>query len=252
MRGGANGARLALAPMKDWEVNEPKRSGKVVRKLKAIAKAFNAGRDDGRAVSLADLIVLGGCAAIEQAAAEAGHKVKVPFKPGRMDATQADTDVDSVNVLEPKSDGFRNYHNTRDPRSVEELLVDRAQLLGLTAPEMTALVGGLRVLGANAGGSKHGAFTKRRGQLTNDFFVNVLDLGTQWKATDRGETTFEGSSRKTGKAKWTGTRADLIFGSNSQLRALAEVYASDDGEAALVADFVAAWDKVMMADRFDI
>jgi len=245
MRGGANGARIRLAPQKDWEVNKPARLKKVLRKLKAVQESF-AGN-----VSMADLIVLGGCAAIEKAAADAGHKIKVPFKAGRTDATQSQTDVESFAVLEPKTDGFRNYLG-KSKRPAEAGLLDRAQLLTLTAPEMTVLVGGLRVLGTNADGSKNGVFTKRVGKLTNDFFVNLLDMSTEWKATSRSEKMFEGKNRKTGKVRWTGTRNDLVFGSNSILRAVAEVYGCADAEKKFVKDFVAAWDKVMMADRFDL
>ena len=245
MRGGANGAHIRLAPQKDWEVNNPEKLKKVLKKLKSIQKSFEG------TVSMADLIVLGGCAAIEKAAAEAGNKVKVPFTPGRTDATQKQVDVESFGYLEPKTDGFRNYLG-KSKRPAEETLVDRAQLLTLTAPEMTVLVGGLRVLGANSDGSEHGVFTDTPGQLTNDFFVNLLDMGTEWKATSKSEKAFKGRDRKTGKVKWTGTRNDLVFGSNSILRALAEVYGSADAEKKFVTDFVAAWDKVMMLDRFDL
>jgi catalase-peroxidase len=251
-RGGANGARVRLSPQKDWEANEPKRLAKVLKKLTAIRTAFNKAAGGGKKVSLADLIVLGGCAAVEAAAAAAGHKVKVPFTPGRVDATQEQTDVESFDVLEPAADGFRNYQRAKFACSTEEMLIDRAQLLTLTAPEMTVLIGGLRVLGANTGGSKHGVFTRKAGKLTNDFFVNLLDMGTAWTPTSADSDVFEGKDRKTGKVKWTGTRADLVFGSNSQLRALAEVYAQDDAQAKFVKDFVAAWDKVMSADRFDL
>ncbi len=245
MRGGANGAHIRLAPQKDWEVNNPARLSKVLRKLAKIQKSFNGN------VSMADLIVLGGCAAVEKAAADAGHKLKVPFKAGRTDAAQGQTDIESFEVLEPKTDGFRNYLG-KSKRPAEETLLDRAQLLTLTAPEMTVLVGGLRVLGANSDGSKNGVFTKRRGKLTNDFFVNLLDMGTEWKATSKTEKMFEGKSRKTGKVKWTGTRNDLVFGSNSILRAVAEVYGCADAEKKFVKDFVKAWDKVMNLDRFDL
>jgi len=246
-RGGANGARIRLAPQKDWEVNQPKQLAKVLTKLEGIQKQFNKGR---KHVSLADLIVLGGCAAVEKAAKAAGHKkVKVPFKAGRMDASQEQTDVSSFEPLEPTADGFRNYSRGQQRLSAEEMLVDRSQLLTLTAPEMTVLVGGLRVLGANAGQSKHGVFTKMPGTLTNDFFVNLLDMSTEWHPSGNA---FEGRDRKTGKVKWTGTRVDLIFGSHSQLRALAEVYASADAGEKFVADFVAAWNKVMNLDRFDL
>ncbi len=247
-RGGANGARIRLAPQKDWEVNEPPRLKGVLQKLEAIQKEF------GKRVSLADLIVLGGCAAVEKAARDAGIDVKVPFTPGRMDASQAQTDVDSFAPLEPRADGFRNYLNRSKPQFMqpEEALVDRAELLRLTAPEMTVLVGGLRVLGANAGGSKHGMFTTRPGTLTNDFFVNLLDMGTQWQPSGGSEGVYEGRERKTGKARWTATRVDLIFGSHSQLRALAEVHACADSKERFANDFVAAWTKVMNLDRFDI
>ena len=245
MRGGANGAHIRLAPQKDWEVNNPAKLSKVLRKLAKVQKGFNGN------VSMADLIVLGGCAAVEKAAADAGHKLKVPFKAGRTDAAQSQTDIESFEVLEPKTDGFRNYLG-KSKRPAEETLLDRAQLLTLTAPEMTVLVGGLRALGANSDGSKNGVFTKRRGKLTNDFFVNLLDMGTEWKATSKTEKMFEGKNRKTGKVKWTGTRNDLVFGSNSILRAVAEVYACADAEKKFVKDFVAAWDKVMNLDRFDL
>ena len=250
-RGGANGARIRLAPQKDWEVNQPAQLKKVLETLEGIQTAFNGAAKGGKKVSLADLIVLGGCAAIEQAAKKAGHDVTVPFAPGRMDASQEQTEVASVAYLEPVADGFRNYLKARYAIPAEELLVDRAQLLTLTAPEMTVLVGGLRVLGANHGNSPHGVFTDRQGTLTNDFFVNVLDMGTEWKAT-ADENVFEGHDRKSGKPKWTGTRVDLVFGSNSQLRALAEVYGAADAQAKFVSDFVAAWTKVMNADRFDL
>jgi catalase-peroxidase len=251
-RGGANGARVRLAPQKDWEVNQPAELAKVLEKLEAIGKAFNASQPGGKKVSLADLIVLGGNAAIEKAAADAGQNVEVPFWAGRMDASQEQTDIHSFAPLEPTVDGFRNYVRGKQRLTVEEALVDRAQLLTLTAPEMTVLVGGLRVLGANAGQSKHGVFTKQPGTLTNDFFVNLLDMGTEWKATSDAKDVFEGRDRKTGEVKWTGTRADLIFGSHSQLRALAEVYATADAKAKFARDFVVAWTKVMNADRFDI
>ena len=251
-RGGANGARIRLAPQKDWEANQPARLAKVHKTLEGIRKAFNNAQTGGKKVSLADLIVLGGCAAVEQAAKNAGHKVLVPFTPGRTDASQEQTDVESFAVLEPAADGFRNYLKTEYTVSAEALLVDKAQLLTLTAPEMTVLIGGMRVLNANVGQSKHGVFTKRPGTLTNDFFVNLLDMGTEWKAASEAGDLFEGRDRATGKVKWTGTRVDLIFGSNSQLRALAEVYACDDGQEAFVRDFVAAWNKVMNLDRFDL
>jgi catalase-peroxidase len=251
-RGGANGARIRLAPQKDWKVNQPAQLATVLAKLEGIQKEFNAAQSGGKKVSLADLIVLGGCAAVEQAAKKAGHDVKVPFAPGRTDASQEQTDVDSFAVLEPTADGFRNYLETRYGVSAEELLVDKAQLLTLTAPQITVLIGGLRVLNANVGQSQHGVFTKRPGTLTNDFFVNLLDMGTAWKATSDAEEVFEGRDRKTGAVKWTGTRVDLVFGSNSQLRALAEVYACEDSQKAFVRDFVSAWNKVMNLDRFDL
>ncbi|MFA3918231.1 catalase/peroxidase HPI [Ruegeria hyattellae] len=249
-RGGANGARIRLAPQKDWEVNQPAQLARVLDVLEGIQAAFNGSASGGKKVSLADLIVLAGGAAVELAAKEAGHAVEVPFTPGRTDASQDQTDVESFDVMEPVADGFRNYQKAEYAVSSEELLVDRAQLLTLTAPEMTALVGGLRVLGANADGASHGVFTDRPGSLTNDFFVNLVDMGTEWKPADDG--VYEGRDRKTGAVKWTGTRVDLVFGSNSQLRALAEVYAQDDGAARFVGDFVAAWTKVMNADRFDL
>jgi catalase-peroxidase len=245
-RGGANGARIALLPQKDWEVNQPKQLAKVLAKLSKIQKAFP------KKVSLADLIVLGGVAAIEKAVHRAGHDVKVPFTPGRMDATQDQTDVESFAALEPIVDGFRSYQQKAFSSSTEELLIDRAQLLTLTAPEMTVMIGGLRVLGANFGQSQHGVFTKKVGLLTTDFFTNLLDMATEWKATSDAKDVFEGRDRKSGKVKWTATRADLIFGSNSQLRAVAEVYAQDDSQKKFVKDFVAAWTKVMNADRFDL
>jgi catalase-peroxidase len=251
-RGGANGARIRLAPQKDWEVNQPARLAKALKVLEGIQNAFNSTASGGKKVSLADLIVLAGCAGIEQAAKNAGQKVKVPFTPGRMDSSQEQTDVVSFAVLEPKADGFRNYLKTRYTASAEELLVDKAQLLTLTAPEMTVLVGGLRVLNTNFGGSSHGVFTKRPETLTNDFFVNLLDMGTEWKPVSKDADVFEGRDRKTGEARWTGTRVDLIFGSNAQLRALAEVYGSADGQKKFVQDFVAAWTKVMNLDRFDL
>jgi len=251
-RGGANGARIRLAPQKDWEANQPARLAKVLKTLEGIRKAFNGAQKGGKKVSLADLIVLGGCAAIEQAAKNAGHAALVPFTPGRTDASQEQTDVESFAVLEPAADGFRNYLKTEYTVSAEALLVDKAQLMTLTAPEMTVLVGGMRVLNANVGQSKHGVFTKRPGTLTNDFFVNLLDMGTEWKAASESGDLFEGRDRGTGKVKWTGTRVDLIFGSNSQLRALAEVYACVDAQEAFVRDFVAAWNKVMNLDRFDL
>jgi catalase-peroxidase len=253
-RGGANGARIRLSPQRDWEANNPDQLEKVLNKLEAIQAAFNKSAKGGKKVSMADLIVLGGVAAVEKAAKGAGVNVKVPFTPGRMDASQEQTDVDSFAPLEPRADGFRNYINSRKIQFMqpEEALVDRAALLRLTAPEMTVLVGGLRVLGANASGSKHGVFTKRLGTLTNDFFVNLLDMSTQWQQTSGSENVYEGRDRKTNEVKWTGTCVDLIFGSHSQLRALAEVYASADSKEKFVKDFVAAWSKVMNADRFDL
>ncbi|EJL31214.1 catalase/peroxidase HPI [Caulobacter sp. AP07] len=251
-RGGANGARIRLAPQKDWAVNQPAQLATVLAALEGVRSAFNAGQTGGKKVSLADLIVLAGSAAVEQAAKAGGHDVEVAFTPGRADASQDQTDVASFAVLEPTADGFRNYLNTDSPLTAEELLVDRAQLLTLTAPEMTVLVGGLRVLGANTDQSPHGVFTQRPGALTNDFFVNLVDMRTAWTATSEEEAEFEGRDRTTGQLKWTATRADLIFGSNSQLRALAEVYAQSDSQGAFVNAFVAAWTKVMNADRFDL
>jgi catalase-peroxidase len=267
-RGGANGARIRLTPQKDWEVNQPAALAKVLKKLEAIQKEFNGSQSNGsksngnkggskagnkgKQVSLADLIVLGGCAAVEEAAKRAGHKVKVPFSPGRTDASQQQTDVHSFAVMEPVADGFRNYLRSGQVFSAEELLVDRAQLLTLTAPEMTVLVGGLRTLNANVGQTKHGVFTKRPETLTNDFFVNLLDMNTKWEPSSASEGVYEGRDRATGKVKWTGTRVDLVFGSNSQLRALAEVYASDDSKESFVKDFAAAWNKVMNLDRYDL
>jgi catalase-peroxidase len=251
-RGGANGARIRLAPQKDWDVNQPKQLATVLQKLEAIQKEFNASASGGKKVSLADLIVLGGAAAIEKAAKAGGHDVKVPFTPGRMDASQEQTDVDSFAPLEPVADGFRNYLRGKQLMSPEEALVDRAQLLTLTAPELTVLVGGLRVLGANAGQSKHGVFTKRLETLTNDFFVNLLDMSTQWQPSAGSEGVYEGRDRKTDAVKWTATRVDLIFGSQSQLRALAEVYGCADSKEKFVKDFVAAWNKVTNLDRFDL
>ena len=251
-RGGANGARIRLAPQKDWEVNQPAQLAKVIGALEGIQKTFNEAQPGGKKVSLADLIVLGGSAAVEQAAKAGGHDVQVPFTPGRTDASQEQTDIDSFAVLEPIADGFRNYQKGKYSVSTEELLVDRAQLLTLTAPEMTVLVGGMRVLNANVGQSRRGVFTDRPETLSNDFFVNLLDMGVEWKATSKEEDEFEGRDRKTGAVRWTGTRADLVFGSNSQLRALAEVYASDDASGAFARDFAAAWTKVMNADRFDL
>jgi catalase-peroxidase len=251
-RGGANGARIRLAPQKDWEVNQPGQLAKMLKTLEGIRDEFNKAEAGGKKISLADLIVLGGCAGVERAANNAGHKVTVPFTPGRMDASQEQTDVKSFAVLEPVADGFRNYLKGKYGVSAEELLIDKAQLLTLTAPELTVLVGGLRVLGANAGGSKHGVFTKRLEALNNDFFVNLLDMATEWKPLSDAKDMFEGRDRKTGELKWTGTRVDLVFGSNAQLRALAEVYGSSDAQEKFVQDFVAAWNKVMNLDRFDI
>ena len=251
-RGGANGARIRLAPQKDWEVNQPARLSKVLRTLEGIQSTFNSAASGGKKVSLADLIVLAGCAGVEEAAKNAGQKVKVPFTPGRMDAVPEQTDVVSFAVLEPKADGFRNYLKARYAASAEELLVDKAQLLTLTAPEMTVLVGGMRVLNTNFGQTRHGVFTRTPEALTNDFFTNLLDMSTEWKAVSKDADMFEGRDRRTGEVKWTGTRVDLIFGSNAQLRALAEVYASADGQKKFVQDFVAAWTKVMNLDRFDL
>jgi catalase-peroxidase len=251
-RGGANGARIRLAPQKDWEVNQPAQLAKVLKTLEGIQSEFNSAQSGGKKVSLADLIVLAGCAGVEQAVKNAGHEVTVPFTPGRMDTSQEQTDVASFAVLEPVADGFRNYQKTRYAVSAEELLVDKAQLLTLTAPEMTVLVGGMRVLNANFGQSQHGVLTKRTEVLTNDFFVNLLDMSTTWKATSKDKDVFEGRDSATGELKWTGTRVDLVFGSNSQLRALAEVYASSDAQMKFVHDFVAAWNKVMNLDRFDL
>jgi len=251
-RGGANGARIRLAPQKDWEVNQPAQLAKVLKTLEGIQSEFNKAQSGGKKVSLADLIVLGGCAAVEQAAKQAGHAVTVPFAPGRMDASPEQTDVESFAVLEPLADGFRNHLGGKYPVPAEEYLIDRAQLLTLTAPELTVLIGGMRVLNTNVGGTKHGVFTKRPGALTNDFFVNLLDMGTEWKAASDAKDVFEGHDRKTGALKWTGTRVDLVFGSNSQLRALAEVYGSSDAQATFVQDFVGAWTKVMNLDRYDL
>jgi catalase-peroxidase len=251
-RGGANGARVRLVPQKDWAVNQPAELAKVLAKLEALQADFNKSVRGGKKISLADLIVLAGGAAVEKAAKDAGHAVTVPFTPGRMDTTQALTDVESFAPLEPAADGFRNYQRARFAVPAEALLIDRAQLLTLTAPEMAVLVGGLRVLGANTGGSQNGVFTTRPGKLTNDFFVNVLDMATEWKPASDARETFQGRDRKTGALKWTGTRVDLVFGSNSQLRAVAEVYGSADSGAQFVRDFVAAWTKVMNLDRFDV
>ena len=251
-RGGANGARIRLAPQKDWQVNQPAQLATVLQKLEGIQQAFNSAQSGDKKVSLADLIVLAGCAGVEQAAQNAGVNVTVPFAPGRMDATQAQTDVESFAVLEPIADGFRNYQKKTYAVPAEALLIDRAQLLTLTAPELTVLIGGLRVLKTNAGQTKHGVLTKRPEALTNDFFVNLLDMATEWKATSAATDVFEGRDRKTGELRWTGTRVDLVFGSNSQLRALAEVYASSDAQRKFIEDFVAAWNKVMNLDRFDL
>jgi len=252
MRGGANGARIRLAPQKDWQVNEPAKLQTVLLTLEGIQKQFNSAQSGGKMVSLADLIVLGGCAAVEQAAKNAGHTVTVPFTPGRTDASQEQTDAASFSVLEPAADGFRNYLKAKYSVSAEELLLDRAQLLTLTAPEMTVLVGGMRVLNANYGQSQHGVFTKRPETLTNDFFVNLLDMGTTWKAASEADDVFEGRDRKSGELKWTGSRIDLIFGSNSQLRAVAEVYGCQDSPEKFLHDFVAVWNKVMNLDRFEL
>jgi catalase-peroxidase len=251
-RGGANGARIRLEPQKNWEVNNPTQLAAVLEVLDGLRQEFNKTQAGGKEISLADMIVLGGCAGIEQAAADAGHKITVPFTPGRTDASQEQTDVESFEALEPAADGFRNYKNSKYAVPAEELLVDKAQLLTLTAPEMTVLVGGMRVLNTNYDGSRDGVFTKRPGQLTNDFFLNLLDMGTTWKAVSGSDDVFEGRDRNTGELKWTGTRADLIFGSNSELRAIAEVYGCDDSAERFVNDFVAAWTKVMDLDRFDL
>jgi catalase-peroxidase len=254
-RGGANGARIRLAPQKDWEVNQPAELAKVLPKLEAIQKEFNGSQSNGNRgtkVSLADLIVLGGCAAVEEAAKKAGHDVKIAFSPGRTDAAQEQTDVHSFSFMEPIADGFRNYLRSGQPLSAEELLLDRAQLLTLTAPEMTVLVGGMRALNANYGQAKHGVLTKRLETLTNDFFVNLLDMRTKWELSSTSEGVYEGRDRTTGQIKWTGTRVDLLFGSNSQLRAIAEVYACDDSNEAFVKDFAAVWNKVMNLDRYDL
>ena len=251
-RGGANGARIRLSPQAEWDVNVTSGVSRVLATLEGIQQEFNGSQTGGKMVSLADLIVLGGCAAVEQAAKQAGHDVQVPFTPGRTDATQEQTDVEAFAVLEPTADGFRNYLQKGHDLAAEHLLVDKAFMLTLSAPEMTALLGGLRVLNANAGQSEHGVFTDRPGTLTNDFFVNLLDMGTEWRATSESEDVFEGRDRETGELRWTGTRVDLIFGSNSELRALAEVYACNDAEQKFVRDFVAAWDKVMNLDRFDL
>jgi catalase-peroxidase len=251
-RGGANGARIRLAPQKDWEVNQPAELSKVLRTLESIQQEFNGAQSNGKKVSLADLIVLGGCAAVEAAAKKAGHDVKVPFSPGRTDASQEQTDVDAFAVLEPTTDGFRNYASKGHEASAAERLVDRANLLTLTAPEMTVLVGGMRAMNTNFGGTAHGVFTRRPGSLTNDFFVNLLDMRTMWRKSAGDEGVLEGRDRATGETRWTGTVVDLVFGSNSQLRALAEVYASSDAQQKFVRDFVAAWSKVMNLDRYDL
>jgi catalase-peroxidase len=251
-RGGANGARIRLAPQVDWEVNQPEQLATVLQTFEGIQKEFNSAQSEGKMVSLADLIVLGGCAGVEQAAKNASHDMTVPFTPGRTDASEEQTDVGSFSVLEPAADGFRNYLKTKYVVSAEELLVDRAQLLTLTAPEMTVLLGGMRVLNANFGGSQHGVFSKQPETLTNDFFVNLLDMSTTWKATSEDEDVFEGRDRASDELKWTGTRVDLIFGSNSQLRALAEVYGCEDSQEKFLQDFAAAWNKVMNLDRFDL
>ncbi|HEY3593954.1 MAG TPA: peroxidase family protein, partial [Polyangiaceae bacterium] len=250
-RGGANGARIRLAPQKDWAVNQPEQLGKVLRALEGVQREFNGAAGGGKKVSLADLIVLAGSAAVEQAAKNAGHPVTVPFKPGRTDASQEQTDVASFSALEPVADGFRNFLKGKYSVPSEALLVDKAQLLTLTAPEMTVLIGGLRVLGANVEATKHGAFTKKPETLTNDYFVNLLDMGTEWKAVADSKDLFEGRDRKTGEVKWTGTRVDLVIGASALLRALAEVYASADAQEKFIKDFVAAWTKVMNLDRFD-
>jgi catalase-peroxidase len=252
-RGGANGGRIRLEPQRSWAVNEPDKLARVLEVYESVKRDFEGSAGGGKKVSIADLVVLGGCVGIEQAARDAGHAVDVPFVPGRTDATQEQTDVDSFDVLEPGADGFRNYREVRFNVPTEELLVDRAQLLGLSAPEMTVLVGGLRVLGANHGGSKHGVLTDRPGQLTNDFFVNLLDMGTAWKQVDdSSDEEFVGTDRATDEQRWTATRTDLAFGANSQLRALCEVYAAADASEKFVGDFIAAWTKVMNADRFDL
>ncbi|HEX9451117.1 MAG TPA: peroxidase family protein, partial [Burkholderiales bacterium] len=251
-RGGANGARIRLAPQKEWEVNQPAQLAKVLKALEGIQGEFNKAAPGGKKVSAADLIVLAGCAGVEQAAKNAGVNVTVPFAPGRMDASREQTDVESFAVLEPVADGFRNYRKGKYVIPAEASLVDKAQLLTLTAPEMTVLIGGMRVLNTNVGQSKHGVFTKRPEALSNDFFINLLDMGTEWKATSDAKDVFEGRDRKTGAVKWTGTRVDLVFGSNAVLRALAEVYGSSDAQAKFIQDFVAAWTKVMNLDRFDL
>jgi catalase-peroxidase len=251
-RGGANGGRIRLAPQKEWDANEPARLAKVLKALEKIQQDFNKSQSGGKKVSLADLIVLGGCAAVEEAARKAGHSITVPFAPGRTDASQEQTDVNTFDVLEPVGDGFRNYIRKEDPLSPETRLLDRANMLKLTAPEMTVLVGGMRALNANHGQSRHGVFTDRPGTLTNDFFVNLLDAGTAWRPSTSADNVYEGTDRATGKVKWTATAADLVFGAHSQLRALAEVYASDDAKEKFVRDFVRAWNKVMNLDRYDL
>jgi catalase-peroxidase len=251
-RGGGNGARIRLAPQKDWTVNQPEQLSVVLDKLEEIKKDFNSNQSGGKKISLADIIVLGGCVGIEKAAKDAGHEIVVEFKPGRTDAGLEQTDVEAFEVLEPKADGFRNFVKAKYSVTPEEMLVDRSQLLTLTAPEMTVLVGGMRVLGTNYGGSPHGVFTQKPETLTNDFFVNLLDMNTEWKPISESGEVYEGRDRKTGKRKWTGTRVDLIFGSNSELRAIAEVYGGDDAKLKFVEDFVSAWNKVMNADRFDL
>jgi len=251
-RGGANGARIRLLPEKDWAVNNPAELEKVLRKVEAIQTDFNKTQKNGVKISLADMIVLGGSAAVEQAAKSAGYTVKVPFRPGRMDAGPEQTDVGSFAVLEPKADGFRNYYGAGNYLPPLEMLVERANMLTLSVPEMTVLVGGMRVLNANAEGSQHGVFTKRQGTLSNDFFVNLLDMGTNWQKSTKSEGIYEGLDRKTGQVKWTATPVDLIFGSHSELRAIAEVYADEDGKEKFVRDFVSAWNKVMNLDRFDL
>lgn len=251
-RGGANGARIRLAPQKDWKVNNPAQLAHVLTILESIQHSFNSSQSGNKQVSIADIIVLGGCAAIELAAKNAGHIIEVPFTPGRTDASQSQTDIDSFAVLEPSADGFRNYVKTHYTVTAEEMLIDKAQLLNLTAPELTVLIGGMRVLNTNYQHSKHGVFTYKPEVLTNDFFVNLLDIGTKWQSISDHQDEFEGIDRKSGHAKWTGTRVDLIFGSNSELRAIAEVYACEDGQNTFINDFIAAWNKVMNLDRFDI
>jgi catalase-peroxidase len=251
-RGGANGARIRLAPQKEWAVNQPTQLAKVLRTLEGLREEFNGAQPGGKKISLADLIVLAGSAGVEKAAKDAGHAVTVPFAPGRTDASQDQTDVDSFAVLEPVADGFRNYQKARYAVPAEDLLIDKAQLMTLTAPEMTVLVGGLRVLGANVGQSAHGVFTRKPGALTNDFFINLLDMGTEWKAASDAKEQFEGRDRKTGEVRWTASRVDLVFGSNSQLRAVSEVYAEAGSQKKFVEDFVTAWVKVMNLDRFDL